>query len=95
MHVSSDSSSPPKGSRTKPKSEAVAAPKKVARPRKKAAAETAETPVEIVSLTQSVPPPTEMIAEAAYFIAAQRNFAPGHELDDWLAAERLMSNPSS
>lgn len=28
-----------------------------------------------------------MIAEAAYFRAAQRGFAPGAELDDWLAAE--------
>jgi DUF2934 family protein len=28
-----------------------------------------------------------MIAEAAYFISAQRGFEPGHELDDWLAAE--------
>jgi len=29
----------------------------------------------------------EMIAEAAYFHAARRGFAPGRELDDWLAAE--------
>jgi len=28
-----------------------------------------------------------MIEEAAYFIAQQRGFAPGHEIDDWLAAE--------
>ena len=28
-----------------------------------------------------------MIAEAAYYISAQRGFEPGHELDDWLAAE--------
>lgn len=28
-----------------------------------------------------------MIREAAYFHAAQRGFAPGHELEDWLAAE--------
>ncbi len=27
------------------------------------------------------------IALAAYFIAEKRGFAPGHELDDWLAAE--------
>lgn len=27
------------------------------------------------------------IAMAAYFIAERRGFAPGHELDDWLAAE--------
>ncbi len=28
------------------------------------------------------------IEEAAYFRAAQRGFAPGHEIEDWLAAER-------
>jgi len=28
-----------------------------------------------------------MIAEAAYYHSASRDFAPGHELDDWLAAE--------
>ncbi len=28
------------------------------------------------------------VAEAAYFRAERRGFAPGHELEDWLAAER-------
>lgn len=28
-----------------------------------------------------------MIAQAAYFRAERRNFAPGHELEDWVAAE--------
>ncbi len=28
-----------------------------------------------------------MIAKAAYFRAARRDFQPGHELEDWLAAE--------
>ncbi|MEO1765974.1 DUF2934 domain-containing protein [Thiobacter aerophilum] len=28
-----------------------------------------------------------MIREAAYYLAKQRGFAPGRELDDWLAAE--------
>ncbi|HXZ94168.1 MAG TPA: DUF2934 domain-containing protein [Burkholderiales bacterium] len=28
-----------------------------------------------------------LIAQAAYRRAQQRSFAPGHELDDWLAAE--------
>jgi len=27
------------------------------------------------------------IAEAAYYRSEQRGFAPGHELEDWLAAE--------
>jgi hypothetical protein len=28
-----------------------------------------------------------LIAEAAYFRAQRRDFEPGHELEDWLAAE--------
>ena len=38
-----------------------------------------------------VPTPDErraMIAEAAYYRAEQRGFAPGLEIEDWLAAER-------
>lgn len=30
---------------------------------------------------------TRLIAEAAYYRAQARGFAPGHELDDWVAAE--------
>ena len=29
----------------------------------------------------------EMVATAAYFIAEQRGFLPGHEQEDWLQAE--------
>ena len=28
------------------------------------------------------------VAECAYYTALTRGFVPGHELDDWLAAER-------
>ena len=28
-----------------------------------------------------------MIAEAAYYRAERRGFAPGHELEDWVQAE--------
>ncbi|HZL96313.1 MAG TPA: DUF2934 domain-containing protein [Vicinamibacterales bacterium] len=31
------------------------------------------------------------IAERAYFKAERRGFSPGHELEDWLAAEREVS----
>jgi hypothetical protein len=31
-----------------------------------------------------------MIATAAYYLAAARNFTPGHELEDWLEAERAI-----
>jgi hypothetical protein len=30
------------------------------------------------------------VAEAAYFLAQQRDFAPGFELEDWLTAEALL-----
>jgi len=30
----------------------------------------------------------KMIAERAYYKAEKRDFAAGHEIDDWLAAER-------
>ena len=30
---------------------------------------------------------TRRIAEAAYYRAQARGFEPGHEMDDWLAAE--------
>jgi hypothetical protein len=29
-----------------------------------------------------------MIAEAAYYRAEARSFAPGHEIEDWLQAEK-------
>jgi Protein of unknown function (DUF2934) len=29
-----------------------------------------------------------MVAQAAYFRAERRGFEPGHEVEDWLAAER-------
>lgn len=38
---------------------------------------------------------TDMIAMAAYYLAEQRQFAPGYELQDWLAAERLILGSST
>jgi hypothetical protein len=40
------------------------------------------------SESSELPQRHALIAEAAFFIAQERGFAPGHELDDWLAAER-------
>ena len=38
------------------------------------------------------PPDSESrIREAAYFKALSRGFTPGYELDDWLAAEKEVS----
>jgi hypothetical protein len=33
-----------------------------------------------------------LIAEAAYYLAEQRHFEPGHEEEDWLAAEVQVDN---
>ena len=43
---------------------------------------------------------TALIAEAAYFRAEKRGFAPGHETEDWVAAEaeidaKLMTGKSA
>ncbi len=32
-----------------------------------------------------------LVAEAAYYRAEHRDFAPGHEIDDWVAAEQEVS----
>ena len=50
-----------------------------------APAEPAETPLEADDSARAEL--DRMIGEAAYYIAEQRGFEPGHELDDWLAAE--------
>ncbi len=36
----------------------------------------------------------QQIQQAAYALAAERGFEPGHELDDWLAAERSIDGGS-
>jgi hypothetical protein len=41
--------------------------------------------------TDATPPNRDlMIAEAAYMLAELRQFEPGHELEDWLAAEKMI-----
>lgn len=99
MEISPDSS-PAKRSRAKPKAVAKAASeakpataKKPRAPRKSPTAKT--TAVVDVAVAAATREPTaedvgSMIATAAYYLAAARNFSPGHELDDWLAAERVV-----
>lgn len=69
-----------------------AAVKKPRAPRKSLTAKPATVDASIVAAT--LESTTEdvggMIATAAYYLAAARNFSPGHELDDWLEAERLV-----
>jgi Protein of unknown function (DUF2934) len=60
----------------------------------KAAAPSRDSPLGHTSVAPTAVPVTGQIqvrhasiAEAAYFRAERRGFAPGHELEDWLAAE--------
>ncbi len=61
-------------------------PMKPRAPRKSAAPKT----VAATNFSSFVDPEKRaaLIAEAAYFRAEKRGFAPGHETEDWLAAER-------
>lgn len=85
----------PKRSRSKPKANAAsdkAPTAKTATPRTRKARPAQSAPViEVTSITAIATPGDDellgMIATAAYYIAEQRNFAPGHELEDWLTAE--------
>ena len=36
-----------------------------------------------------------VVEETAYFMAEKRGFQPGHELEDWLAAESLVTTEHS
>jgi Protein of unknown function (DUF2934) len=44
-------------------------------------------PLRFVTPVASPPSRNAMVAEIAYFRALARGFAPGHEVEDWLAAE--------
>jgi len=57
-----------------------------------AAKETLRLKDKTVTATASKVDVVEKIAKAAYFLAEQRGFEPGHELDDWLSAEQQMSS---
>lgn len=54
-------------------------------------AKAAEQPPNVIvahSLVSVTPEQRQvMIAEAAYYLALQRNFEAGHEVEDWLLAE--------
>ena len=83
---------PPKRARAKASEEFAKLPivtVKKPRARKPAQAEMlAGAPVEVVAMQASREDLSGLIATTAYFIAAERNFAAGRELEDWLEAER-------
>lgn len=63
-------------------------------PAVKMAADTPEAPAELHTLpilpqySFTYDQREKIIRDAAYLKASLRGFAPGHELEDWLAAER-------
>jgi hypothetical protein len=75
----------------KPAAEAAPPAKKPRAPRKTLTTKAAAAAEVSVAVAE---PSSEdlggMIATAAYYLAAARNFTPGHELDDWLEAERTV-----
>ena len=98
MEITPDSSSA-KRARAKPKvvaKEPVEAKSAAAKkPRAARKSPTVKPPqAEMAIVAATIEPMSEdvgtMIAMAAYYLAAARNFSPGHELDDWLAAERAV-----
>ena len=52
-------------------------------PRKSTATPKPDSSMEVSSMAET----RRLIAEAAYFRAKQRGFAPGRELEDWIEAE--------
>jgi len=59
------------------------------KPKRTAPANAAETVEEPRTVSDN---PTEWITVAAYFRAEQRGFEQGHELDDWLQAEKELND---
>jgi hypothetical protein len=51
--------------------------------------ETHEDPTDVVAQPDAETR-YEMVRTAAYYIAEQRGFAPGYEMEDWLAAEKAV-----
>ena len=65
------------------------------RARKKVPPQVGEPEVVVVALHPTPDELNQMIETTAYYFAAERNFAAGHELDDWLKAEKLIQSQLS
>jgi len=53
---------------------------------------TLESPSSLVAFPEDTI--NQKIAEAAYYRAEKRGFAPGHEVEDWLEAEKEIKSGS-
>lgn len=83
-------SSPARRSRAQPKPAAAKKPRAARKSPTVKATATADAAVVAATLDPTPEDVGSMIATAAYYLAAARNFSPGHELDDWLEAERAV-----
>jgi len=71
---------------TRPK-RAVATPQQPTELSDGASAESVVTGAALTERSFDAADRDRMVAEAAYYRAEQRGFAPGHELEDWIASE--------
>ncbi len=86
----------PKRAKTKSKTPAQRSRKKPTISRQPSVA--AQPAVRAVAIETRAQAPLDlrlMIEQAAFFMAAERGFAPGRELDDWLEAERRITSQYS
>lgn len=103
MDVTPTPTPPAKRTRAKTTESAPKTPKVTVKAAKKTAAPSTkktEPQIEVLKvpsrIAESVQPSVQLsanelralIATAAYYRAAERNFSAGHEMEDWLAAER-------
>ncbi|MBT3045674.1 MAG: DUF2934 domain-containing protein [Candidatus Thiodiazotropha sp.] len=81
-----------KSTATKKKAKAKASKKKVAKKKVAAKKVSAKKAVKKGSAKASISPREryEMIATMAYYRAEQRNFEPGHDVEDWLECEGII-----
>ena len=73
----------------RPRAKTAIAATKASKPKRKTLTASRKRAVEVEAPILAAPvDPNSMIATTAFYLAADRGFAPGHELDDWLEAER-------
>ncbi len=77
-----------KGKSTTPAVKKSTSSKKRAAPKKAAAKRATTTGAKTSPVNISAEERWRMVATAAYHKAEKRGFAPGHEVEDWLAAEK-------
>lgn len=81
--------------RTKPADDGATVTPKKPRTRKASArpANAKDAAIDVVAMHPQPAGLQDRIATTAYFLAAERNFEPGRELEDWLEAERRVRAP--